>query len=236
MENVYNEIAKIVDDLIAEERLMGEDAYTVINTAYLRLHKETDADFNRIVEVVAEVAEDYLIEENEVVFDLGERIDNLCEELDWWRDRFATLTDAEKTAFYESLKKEKSNISPSFYDMMVSISNADELKWSNDAVIDNIAKLHLITEYKIDIYNSHRKRVLRISFGSVEERHKNDIFFTELSHKLGEHGWVNGKKWTNRYMYEDNNYTPLSDRGREAVGSEVAESAERQQDSSVGEE
>lgn len=71
----------------------------------------------------------------------------------------------------------------------------------------------------IDSYCSHRKTCLKIEFDTVEDRQRHDVVFDDIKEALKPFGWVNGKVWKRKFMFELNEETNNLSKDRE--GEEV---------------
>ena len=71
----------------------------------------------------------------------------------------------------------------------------------------------------IDSYCSHRKTCLKIEFDTVEDRQRHDVVFDDIKEALKPLGWVNGKVWKRKFMFELNEETNNLSKDRE--GEEV---------------
>lgn len=70
----------------------------------------------------------------------------------------------------------------------------------------------------IDSYCSHRKTCLKIEFDTVEDRQRHDVVFDDIKEALKPLGWVNGKVWKRKFMFE---HEETNNIGQNREGEEV---------------
>jgi len=70
----------------------------------------------------------------------------------------------------------------------------------------------------IDSYCSHRKTCLKIEFDTVEDRQRHDAVFDDIKEALKPLGWVNGKVWKRKFMFE---HEETNNIGQNREGEEV---------------
>lgn len=210
-----------------------EYATTFVSQSSVGSSKDTDEPSEVIdvtdVEDVIDIEDEYgCEEEHDEGIDLTDESAYTEELLAEWRQAYEKLDEERKANFLGLLNayhKGDAKVEPLLVRKMKEAVGEKPKTFETIKASKNVAKATFAVSRlldctpSIDSYCSHRKTCLKIEFDTVEDRQRHDVVFDDIKEALMPLGWVNGKVWKRKFMFELNEET--SNIGQNREGEEV---------------